>query len=85
MFGDMVTGPKSEWRRFPNTARSRRIHPMEFACIVFPEGDGRLRGFTVWEKPGQRGDVAAQVMMPLFDSGVVARAQNSPEPVRPGR
>ena len=41
-----------------------------------------MRAITVWETPGQRGDWAARVMMPLFESGVLAGVQSNPEPVR---
>jgi len=32
-------------------------------CVVIPDGDDQVRGITVWETPGQRGDWAASVMM----------------------
>ena len=84
MFVDMVTGPMSEWELVAEHSKLVAEPPDGLlACIVLPEGDGQMRGITVWETPGQRGDFAAEVMMPLFESGVLASVQNSPEPVRP--
>jgi len=84
MFVDMVTGPMSEWELVAEHSKLVSEPPEGLlACIVLPEGDGQMRGITVWETPGQRGDFAAEVMMPLFESGVLASVQNNPEPVRP--
>jgi len=80
----MVTGPMSGWELVAEHSKLVSEPPDGLlACIVVPEGDGQMRAITVWETPGQRGDFAAQVMMPLFESGVLASVQNNPEPVRP--
>lgn len=42
-----------------------------------------MRAVTVWETPGDRGDWAARVMLPLFESGSLADLQTESEPVRP--
>ena len=84
MFVDMVTGPMSEWELVAEYSKLVTEPPDGLlACVVLPEGDGQMRCITVWETPGQRGDFAANVMMPLFDSGVLASVQNNPEPVQP--
>ena len=84
MFVDMVTGRISEWELVAEHSRLVSEPPDGLlACIVVPEGDGEMRAITVWETPGHRGDFAASVMMPLFESGVLADVHNNPEPVRP--
>jgi len=84
MFVDMVTGPLSEWELVAEHSKLVSDPPEGLiACIVLPEGDGQMRAITVWETPGQRGDFAATVMMPLFESGVLAGVENNPEPVQP--
>jgi hypothetical protein len=84
MFVDMVTGPMSDWELVAEHSKLVTEPPDGLlACIVLPEGDGRMRAITVWETPGQRGDWAARVMMPLFESGVLAGVQSNPEPVQP--
>ena len=84
MFLDMITGPMSDWELVAEHSKLVSEPPDGLvACIVVPEGDDQIRGITVWETPGQRGDWAARVMMPLFESGVLAGVQSNPEPVRP--
>jgi hypothetical protein len=84
MFVDTVTGPMSEWELVAEHSKLVSDPPEGLvACIVLPEGDGQMRAITVWDTPGQRGDFAASVMMPLFASGVLANVENNPEPVRP--
>ena len=84
MFVDMATGPMSDWELVAEHSKLISSPPDGLlACIVLPEGDGQMRAITVWETPGQRGDWAASVMMPLFESGVLAGVVSDPEPVRP--
>jgi hypothetical protein len=84
MFVDMVTGPMSDWELVAEHAKLVSEPPDGLlACIVVPEGDGRMRAITVWETPGQRGEWAANVMMPLFESGILAGVESDPQPVRP--
>lgn len=80
----MVTGPMNEWELVAEHAELVSEPPDGLlACIVVPEADDQMRCITVWETPGQRGEFAASVMMPLFESGVLADVRNSPEPVHP--
>ena len=51
--------------------------------IVVPDGDDDVIGITVWDTPGQRGDFAAQRMMPLFESGALAGVTSNSDPVQP--
>ncbi len=37
----------------------------------------------VWDSPGQRGESAAEVMMPLLESGELAEGTTKPAPVEP--
>lgn len=84
MFVDMFSGPTSDWELVAEHSKLVSEPPEGlFACIVVPDGDDQVRGITVWESPGQRGDWAASVMMPLFQSGVLAGVQSNPEPVQP--
>jgi hypothetical protein len=84
MFVDMFTGPVTEWELVAEHSKLVSEPPDGLlACIVVPEGDDQVRGITVWETPGQRGDWAARVMMPLFESGVLAGVQSNPEPLQP--
>ena len=84
MFVDMVLGPMSDWELVAEHSKLVSEPPEGLlACIVVPEGVDQVRGITVWETPGQRGDSAASVMMPLFESGLLAGVQSSPEPVQP--
>ena len=84
MFVDMFSGPMSDWELVAEHSKLVSEPPDGLlACIVVPDGDEQVRGITVWETPGQRGDWAALVMMPLFESGVLAGVQSHPEPVRP--
>ncbi|MGI9577556.1 MAG: hypothetical protein ACR2OH_05125 [Microthrixaceae bacterium] len=53
------------------------------ACIVVPEGDHEMTMVWVWDTPGQRGDWAAEVMVPLFESGELAEVTTNPAPVEP--
>jgi hypothetical protein len=84
MFVDIVSGPLSDWELVAEHSKLVSAPPDGLlACIVIPEGDGQMRGITVWESPGQRGDWAASVMMPLFESGVLADVESHPQPIRP--
>ena len=84
MFVDQVVGPMSDWESVAEHSKLVSEPPDGLlACIVLPEGDGQMRAITVWETPGQRGDWAANVMMPLFESGVLADVNSNAEPVRP--
>jgi hypothetical protein len=84
MFVDMVIGPRSDWELVAEHSKLVSEPPDGLlACIVLPETDGQMRAITVWESPGQRGDWAASVMMPLFESGKLADVNSDPEPVRP--
>ena len=77
----MVTGPVTDWELVAHHSKLVSEPPEGLlACIVLPEGDGQMRGFTVWETAAQRGDWAAQVMMPLFESGVLADVSSHPCP-----
>jgi hypothetical protein len=42
-----------------------------------------MHGVMVWETAAQRGEWAAAVMMPLFESGVLAGVTTDPAPVSP--
>jgi hypothetical protein len=84
MFVDMVIGPMSDWELV--AAHSKLVsEPPDglLVCIALPEGDGQMRAVTVWETAEHRGDWAATVMLPLFESGVLDGVQSDPEPVRP--
>jgi len=84
MFVDMFSGPASDWELVAEHSKLVSEPPDGLlACIVVPDGDDQVRGITVWESPGQRGEWAASVMMPLFQSGVLAGVQSNPEPVQP--
>ncbi|MGI9622922.1 MAG: hypothetical protein ACR2PK_08815 [Acidimicrobiales bacterium] len=84
MFIDSVTGPLSDWEAVKHHSKLITEPPDGLlACVVLPEGDGEMRAITVWETPGQRGDWAARVMMPLFESGVLDGLTTSPAPIEP--
>jgi hypothetical protein len=84
MFVEMATGPMSDWELVAEHSKLVSSPPDGLlACVVLPEGDDQMRAITVWETPGQRGDWAASVMMPLFESGALAGVDTDPEPVRP--
>jgi hypothetical protein len=84
MFVERVSGPVRDWEAVK--ARSGLLaDPPDglLSCVVLPDGDGRLTATMVWESPGQRGDWAAEVMMPLFESGQMDDVGSHPEPVEP--
>ena len=53
------------------------------ACIAIPTGEDEVSVTMVWETAGQRGDWAAEIMMPLFESGEFEGLTTSHKPVKP--
>jgi hypothetical protein len=84
MFVEVVEGPLRDWELVRQHSRLLDEPPDGLlSCIVTPVGDDGMRGVMVWETPGQRGEWAAAVMMPLFESGVLADVTSDPTPVTP--
>lgn len=84
MFVEVVEGPLSDWELVREKSRLLDDPPDGLlACIVTPVGDDAIHGVMVWETPGQRGDWAAAVMMPLFESGALAGVTSNPSPTTP--
>jgi hypothetical protein len=50
------------------------------AAISWESGDDQVTCLMVWDTPGQRGDFAAERMMPLLASG---RVSGEPERLKP--
>lgn len=84
MFVDMVKGPKTDWETVRDASGMLDDPPPGLAAVVvLPDGDDDIVGVTVWDTPGQRGQWAADVMMPLFESGALADVTSKPDPVTP--
>ena len=84
MFVDMVRGPRSDWESVREASGMLDDPPPGLvAVIVVPDGEDDMIGITVWDTPGQRGEFAAQRMMPLFESGALADVTSNPDPVTP--
>lgn len=84
VFVEVVEGPVSDWELVRQHSRLIDDPPDGLlACVVTPVGDDGMHAVMVWETPGQRGDWAAAVMMPLFESGALADLTSKPAPVTP--
>lgn len=55
------------------------------ALLSWEEDDGRVTVMSVWESAADRGQWAADQMMPLFERGVLDERHGSPHPVPPVR
>lgn len=53
------------------------------AFVSWEEDDGQVTAISVWETASDRGQYAADTMMPLFEQGVLGEQHGSPHPVRP--
>jgi hypothetical protein len=84
MFVEVVEGPLRDWESVREHSRLVDDPPDGLlACVVTPVGDDAMHGVMVWETAAQRGEWAAAVMMPLFESGVLAGVTTDPSPVSP--
>ena len=84
MFVEVVAGPRRDWELVRHHSRLLDEPPDGLlSCVVTPVGADEVHGVLVWETAGQRGEWAARVMVPLFESGALGDVTSDPSPVTP--
>jgi hypothetical protein len=84
MFVEVVHAPAAEIEQVFEASRLTSDPPPGLmAAIAYTESNGESAALLVWETPGQRGDWAADRMVPLYESGALADASGHPERVEP--
>ena len=83
MFMETITATASEWHLVNEKTGLVSEPPAGLvAHVAWESGPDQVTAVMVWEAPGQRGDFAAEVMMPLFESGELAGVTANPSPVQ---
>ncbi|MDX1690282.1 MAG: hypothetical protein R3290_04575 [Acidimicrobiia bacterium] len=83
MFVDIVTTSLSALEDVVREGRLLSDPPEAMAAMFsWHEDDGQITTITVWDSAGERGDFAAERMMPLFEAGTLGEQHGSPRPVR---
>ena len=84
MFVEIVHAPAAELQRVFELSRLTADPPLGLlAAVSYTEPNGESSTLLVWETPGQRGDWAAERMVPLFESGALTDAAGHPQRVEP--
>jgi hypothetical protein len=84
MFVEIVRAPAEELQRVMERSRLTSDPPPGLgAAVAFTEANGESAVLLVWDSPGERGDWAAERMVPLFESGEFTDAAGHPERVEP--
>jgi hypothetical protein len=84
MFVEIVHAPAAELEMvFEKSKLTTDPPPGLMAAMSWTEPDGTSSALLVWETPGERGDWAAERMVPLMESGAMADATGHPERVQP--
>jgi hypothetical protein len=84
MFVEIVHAPAAELQQVFELSRLTSDPPAGLlAAVSYTEASGQSSALLVWEAPGQRGDWAAERMVPLFESGALTGASGHPERVEP--
>ena len=84
VFVEQAVGPRLDWELVREKSGLLDDPPDALlACIAVPSGEEEVSVIMVWESAGQRGDWAAEIMMPLFEAGEFEGTTTSPKPVKP--
>lgn len=83
MYMDKVTTTRRAAEEVLNASKLLDEPPSSLlALLSWEEEDGQVTTLSVWESAANRGQVAADRMMPLFEQGVLDERHGSPHPVQ---
>lgn len=85
MFIDKVTTTRDAAEEVRRESRLLDDPPSSLLALLSWEEDGQVTTVSVWESAADRGQVAADRMLPLFERGVLGERHGSPRPVDPVR
>ncbi|MBW3579324.1 MAG: hypothetical protein KY462_16625 [Actinobacteria bacterium] len=81
MFMDKVTTTRDAAEDVWRESRLLDDPPDSLLALLSWEEDGQVTTVSVWESAADRGQVAADRMLPLFERGVLGERHGSPHPV----
>lgn len=81
MFMDKVVTTRDAAEEVWEASKLLDEPPDSLLALLSWEEDGQVTTVSVWESAADRGQVAAERMMPLFERGVLDERHSSPHPV----
>lgn len=85
MFMDKVTTSRDAAEEVFRESRLLDDPPRSLLALLSWEDNGQVTTVSVWESASDRGQVAADRILPLFQRGVLGEQHGSPHPVDPVR
>ncbi|MBW3657911.1 MAG: hypothetical protein KY457_04690 [Actinobacteria bacterium] len=81
MFMDKVTIARDAAEDVWRESRLLDDPPAGLLALLAWEEDGQVTAVSLWESAADRGQAAADRMLPLFERGVLGERHGSPHPV----